>query len=182
MKLCNTFLFFVLLALSRVKCIKVISNNDVYLEDETEKTVDDDYSSPTGVGYIHNVSLTSESTICFKIKTYQFYQFYKSEFDPSQAIFSIKNIFTLVTYPTIPCDEFYYGCTSATRAKLGNLWKHGKTFYELLGSPNHYPSWAPNTWNSICIVIKSDKIILYVNDALIEELHNTFTDTIFNFR
>ena len=101
MKLYNTFLLVCLLTLSKVKCIKVISNNDVYQENvdfqaTTEKTYDDNFSSP-GVGYIHNVSLTSDSTICFKIKTYQFYQFYKSEINPSQAIFSIKDKFTIIT-------------------------------------------------------------------------------------
>ena len=176
-----------LLILSRVQSIKVVYNNNLYQEDadyqsSTEKPSDIENITP-GVGYIHNVSLTPDSTICFKIKTFQFYQFYKAGayHGPQQAFFSLRDTFILTTYATIPCEEFYPGCTSHIQGYLGNSWKHGKTLLEIQGSPNRHPTWTPNTWNSICVVMKSDKKILYINDAVIEESSHVFTDTITSF-
>ena len=164
-----------------VESIKVLSNNDVYLEEDIDVESETENKTP-GVAYIHNVSMTYDSTLCFKIKTYQFYQFYPSEINPSQAIISMKDKFTLVTFPTIPCEEFHYGCTPLIRAKLGNHWKHGKTFFEFLGSTNYYPSWPPNTWNSICVIMKPDRIVLYVNDALVEDSPYIFSNSVVSFR
>ena len=184
MKLYRKISIINLLILSKVEGIKVVSNNELYQEDgdfksSTEKPSDENNMTP-GVGYIHNVSISPDSTICFKIKTYQFYQFYQEDYNsPQQVIFSMREKFTLATYPTISCEEFYPGCTTYIQAYSGkNNWKHGRTLFEIQGSPNRYPTWTPNTWTSICIIMKTDKKIIFINDALIEESAHVFTDTI----
>ena len=50
---------------------------------------------------------------------------------------------------------FLQGCTNQYKQRLGNRWKHGRTFgasrYGGDDKIAFYPSWVPGSWNSVCI-------------------------------
>ena len=117
---------------------------------------------------IRNVQFQSENTICLKMKTFQFHQNYKnltSKETPFQAVISIGPI-SIVTLQTIP-ENFF------TQYVLVEQFKHGKTIFGVHPThTNYYPSWTPNTWNSMCILLSESKIILYLNNEFVDELDN----------
>ena len=82
----------------------------------------------------------------------------------------------------VSCEEIYPGCTSNVRAILGNGWKYGKALFEIQGQPNRYPSWTPNTWTSICILLKSNEQKIYINNELVAESSHPITNSIQSFR
>ena len=181
MELCRCISLFHFIFLVVVDSARIIKSTDI-----------------AGFGMIKNVSFSSVNTICLKIKTYQFYQFFHSEknniesngctlvsksnqrfLGPHQTIASIGDI-SMMTVPSLPCDQISYTCTAQVEAILGNKWKHGKTFAGIYGV-NFYPSWTPNTWNSICIVLTSTKTKVYINNEIADEVSlNTFYELSLN--
>ena len=81
---------------------------------------------------------------------------------PLQTVISIGPI-AIVTSQTIPTNFF-------AQYVLGGKFKRGKTMVGIHPTSNFYPSWTPNTWNSMCIILSENKISLYLNNKLIDEL------------
>ena len=123
-------------------------------------------SESGSIAIIRNVQLKSENTICLKMKTFQFYQIHQNypTITPFQAIISIGHL-KIVTLGTIPMPMYI---SSILKGKF----KKGKPIASVQPSitPDHfYPSWTPNTWNSLCIILSESNTSLYINHELIHD-------------
>ena len=123
-------------------------------------------SESGSIAIIRNVQLKSENTICLKMNTFQFYQIYQNytTITPFQTIISIGHL-QIVTLGRIPLPMYI---SSILKGKF----KKGKPIASVQPSitPDHfYPSWTPNTWNSLCIILSESNTSLYINHELIDE-------------
>ena len=127
-----------------------------------------------GIVRILNVSVSEENTLFFKVKTYQFYQFFDSKkgiiWEPWQTVISMTGL-KLITVPAVPCPEFHEICTNQWMANIGDQWEHGKTFMGLYGD-KYFPSWKPGVWNSIFITFSRqfNQLKLFVNGNLLRSI------------
>ena len=149
MNLHNIVLYLQLLLSVKAKRIKLIQSK-----------------SESGIAIIRNVQLKSENTICLKMKTFQFHQIHHNytTFAPYQAIISIGHL-KIVTLGTIPMPMYI---SSILKGKF----KKGKPIASVQPSitPDHfYPSWTPNTWNSLCLILSENETSLYINHELMDE-------------
>ena len=130
--------------------------------------------------HINFTNFSILTKMIFKVlDVYMFLNLIRDFLGPHQTIASIGDI-SMMTVPSLPCDQISYTCTAQVEAILGNKWKHGKTFAGIYGV-NFYPSWTPNTWNSICIVLTSTKTKVYINNEIADEVSlNTFYELSLN--
>ena len=128
----------------------------------------------TGNVVFSDVPFSTESTICMKIKSFQFYQYFKlgndywSRYSVNQYIFASDAYGTLFTTPAVECGEFWYKCIGALKSKLGTFWKYGKVFVEFLEvKGGYFHAWKPDIWNKLCFVRNNVNIKIYYNGILV---------------
>ena len=124
----------------------------------------------TGKVVFRDVPFSAENTICMKIKSFQFYQYFKlgDIFSVNQYIFASDAYGTLATTPAVECGEFWHKCIVGQKSKLGTLWEYGKVFLEYLEiSGSYFPAWKPDIWNKVCIVRNNTIIQVYMNGNLV---------------
>ena len=116
-----------------------------------------------------DVPFSEENTICIKIKSFQYYQYFKLGDDyffrhsVRQNIFTSDAYGTLATTPAVECGEFWHKCTVGLKSKLGTFWKYGKVFVEFLEiTGSYFDAWKPDLWNKLCFTR---------NDIHIQSLH-----------
>ena len=145
MYLYNILLYLQIYICVRAKKIKIIKSE----------------SESGSVAIIRNVQLNSENTICLKMKTFQFYQIHQNyaTITPFQTIISIGHL-EIVTLGRIPLPMYI---SSILKGKI----KKGKPIASV--QPSNTPSWTPNTWNSLCIILSGSKTSLYINQELIHK-------------
>ena len=156
------FIFFVLIVFKAADAIKVIQTRTPWNGNKTGKVV------------FKDVPFSKENTICMKIKSFQFYQYFKLGHDyfsghsVKQNIFTSDAYGTLVTTPAVECGEFWPKCAVGLKSKLGTFWKYGKVFIEFLEvEGSYFDAWKPDLWNKVCFTRNNINIKVYINGKLV---------------
>ena len=78
--------------------------------------------------HINFTNFSILTKMIFKVlDVHKFLNLIRDFLGPHQTIASIGDI-SMMTVPSLPCDQISYTCTAQVEAILGNKWKHGKTY------------------------------------------------------
>ena len=130
-----------------------------------------------GIVQLKNITVSEESTICMKVKTFQYYQPLKAPDNkglaqPLQVIFASEGYGTMMTIPAFDCSEFYSGCEAQIKSLLGTQWEYGKIFtifQDIADNIFIIPAWSPGTLTRICLTRNESLFEVYYNGEKVAE-------------